>query len=45
LVISITRNKATKSAIQSSDRRQKMNRLTAIQHGEKSVMSVILSVA
>src|SRR5579864_4961934 len=31
LVTSITRNKETNSAIQSSDRRQKMSRLTAIQ--------------
>jgi hypothetical protein len=33
------------SAIQSSDRRQKISRLTAIQNGEMSVMSAMLSVA
>ncbi len=46
MVTSITRNNATKSAIQSSDRRQKITRLTAIQNGGKtSVTSVKLSVA
>ncbi len=44
-VTSITRTKAMNSAIQSSDRRQKITRLTAIQNGEMSVTSAMLSVA
>jgi hypothetical protein len=45
LVAIIARNTETKSAIQSSERRQKISRLTANQNGEMKVMSVTLNVA